>query len=182
MILDDYGPRLQELRARCGLSVRQLGARAGISPGMVSLVERGKTTPSLYTVHKILTALGTDMGAFFSEGRPDQAGPVYLREHMKTLKDKGRGYALVFPKRADIALQMFDETLNPGKMTEYETLTCDVGGYVLSGTMTLVIKGQPTRQVRPGDGFYLPKGVTHRTFAKGDEPVRLISFCCPGDY
>jgi len=35
---------------------------------------------------------------------------VYLREHMKTLKDKGRGYALVFPKRADIALQMFDET------------------------------------------------------------------------
>jgi len=35
MNLDDYGPRLQELRARCGLSVRQLAARAGISPGMV---------------------------------------------------------------------------------------------------------------------------------------------------
>lgn len=180
--LSDYGLRLRALRARSSLSVRQLAARSGVSPGMVSLVERGQTTPSLTTVHKLLCALGTDLGTFFSGDRPDQAGPVYLREQMKTLRDQARGYALVFPRRADIALQLFDETLNAGKRPEFETLTCDIGGYILAGTMTLAVKGQPARQLRPGDAFYLPKGTTHRGYAAGDEPVRLISFCCPADY
>lgn len=179
---DNYGLRVQALRLRSGLSVRQLAVRAGVSAGMVSLVERGRTTPSLATVQKMLSALGTDLGAFFTEDQKDQTGPVYLREHMKTLRDQTRSYALVFPQRADIALQLFDETLNPGERPEFETLACDVGGYVLVGTMTLVVKGQKPLQMRPGDAFYLSKGTTHRGFAASDEPVRLLSFCCPPNY
>lgn len=181
-MLSNYGIHVKALRLRSGLSVRQLAARAGVSPGMVSLVERGRTTPSLATVQKLLSALGTDLGTFFSKDRQDQTGPVYLREHMKTLRDPARSYALAFPRREDIAIELFDETLNPGKRPEWETLKCDVGGYVLEGEMTLSVKGQPARNLRPGDAFYLLKNIAHRAFAKGVEAVRLISFCCPPNY
>ena len=182
MISIDYGIRVKALRLRSGLSVRQLAARAGVSPGMVSLVERGRATPSLATMQKMLSALGTGLGTFFTEDQKDQKGPVYSREHMKSLRDKARGYTLVYPRREDIALQLFDETLNPGKRPEWETLQCDLGGYVLAGLMTLSIKGKPTAQLRPGDAFYLPKGIRHRAFAASEEAVRLISFCFPPNY
>ena len=178
----DASQALGALRRRAGLSIRQLAVRSGISAGMISFIERGKTSPSLATLQKILHALDTNLGNFFAGGPEDETGPVFLRERMKTVHDDTRSYALVFPQSAGIAVQLFDETLSPGKRTEFETLTCDVGGYVLAGTLRLEIKGGKSRKLRAGDAFYLPKGVTHRGFADGPEPVRLISLCNPPDY
>jgi transcriptional regulator with XRE-family HTH domain len=180
--LRDVSQSLNALRRRAGLSIRQLAGRSGVSAGMISFIERGKTSPSLATLQKILHALDTDLGTFFSGGREDQAGPVFLREQMKTVHDDTRAYALVFPRRADIAVQLFDETLRPRRRSEFETLSCDVGGYVLAGTMRLEIKGKKPRILRPGDAFYIPKGTTHRGLAVGAEAVRLISLCCPPEY
>jgi hypothetical protein len=41
---------------------------------------------------------------------------------MRTAQDPNRSYALVFPRRAGIAVQVFDETLRPGRKPEFETL------------------------------------------------------------
>jgi transcriptional regulator with XRE-family HTH domain len=180
--LRDASQSLNALRKRVGLSIRQLAARSSVSAGMISFIERGKTSPSLATLQKILHALGTNLGTFFSGGREDQLGPVFLREQMKTVRDDTRSHALVFPRRAGIAVQLFDETLSPRKRPEFETLTCDVGGYVLAGTLRFETKGEKPRTLRAGDAFYVPKGVTHRGFAVGAEPVRLISLCSPPDY
>jgi len=176
------GEKLAALRRRAGLSIRQLAVSSGVTAGMISLVERGKTSASLVTFQKILSALGTDLSTFFSEGRQGQTGPVYFRQDMKSLQDQARAYTLVYPRRPEIVIQMFDETLKAGKKPEFETLKCDVGGYVLSGTMTLEIKAEKKRPVRAGDAFFVPKGITHRGFASGKEPVRIISFCSPPEY
>ena len=50
----DLGPRLQMLRKRCGTSIRQLARRAGVAPGIISCIERGKNSPSISTLQKIL--------------------------------------------------------------------------------------------------------------------------------
>jgi transcriptional regulator with XRE-family HTH domain len=180
--LRDVSQSLNALRQRAGLSIRQLAGRSGVSAGMISFIERGKTSPSLATLQKVLRALDTNLGTFFSGGHEDQLGPVFLREQMKTVHDDTRSYALVFPRSAGIAVQLFDETLTPRKRPEFETLTCDVGGYVLAGTLQLEIKGEKPRELRAGDAFYVPKGVTHRGFAAGATPVRLISLCSPPEY
>jgi len=180
--IQDVSQPLAALRLRAGFSIRQLAVRSGVTAGMISFIERGKTSPSLTTLQRILQALGSDLSTFFSGGRDDQTGPVFPREQMKTVRDKTRAYALVFPRREDIGVQMLDETLSPRQRPEFETLTCDVGGYVLSGMMSLQVKGRKLQQLRPGDAFYIPKGSTHRGFASGNEPVRLISLCCPPEY
>jgi quercetin dioxygenase-like cupin family protein len=99
---------------------------------------------------------------------------------MKTAADATRSYAFVFPGRPDIPWQMIDETLHSGRRPEFETLAHDIGGYVLAGTLRLEIRGQPLRAVRAGDGFYVARGLSHRGYAVGKEPVRLISVCVPG--
>jgi transcriptional regulator with XRE-family HTH domain len=178
-----FPQRIQMLRKRCGLSIRQLAALAGVTPGIISCIERGKNSPSIATLQKILNALDTNLASFFAQEKEQQEGPVFLREHMQALSDGDRTYTIVFSKKPGIGVEMFDETLRPSKRhPPFETLKCDVAGYLLSGSLELEIKKQPKQTLRPGDAFYIPKDVEHRGFVVEEEPARLITVYHPGRY
>ena len=174
---------LQTLRRRRGLSIRSLGERAGVTAAMISCIERGKNSPSLATLQKILAALGMDLASFFG-GRPaPQDGPVFLGSQMHAASDAERNYTIIFPKRKDIAVEMLDEHLYPGRRAPpFETLPCDVAGYVILGTLVLELKGQGKQTLHPGDAFYIVKGTPHRGRAAGPGPARLITVCSPPRY
>lgn len=53
---------LRALRAERGLSVRELGRRAGVSAGLVSLIERGMLVPRPDQVDQLASAL--DLGGW----------------------------------------------------------------------------------------------------------------------
>ncbi|MBV8315296.1 MAG: helix-turn-helix transcriptional regulator, partial [Planctomycetaceae bacterium] len=44
------GNKVREARSRLGLSQRQLAERAGLSPGMLCLIERGEANPSVQSL------------------------------------------------------------------------------------------------------------------------------------
>ncbi len=179
----NIGQRMQILRKRCGLSIRQLAGEAGVTPGIISCIERDKSSPSIATLQKILAALGTDLRTFFGGEQDAGEGPVIAREQMKLVSDGSRSYTIVFPKRADINVEMLDETHRPGAdSAEFEKLDCDVAGYVLSGTAVLEVKGEKKKIVRTGDAFYVPKGTEHRGYVSADEPARIITVYTPTAY
>src|SRR3954466_3193465 len=51
------GPRVRALREAMGLSLRDLGERAGVSAPMLSQVERGETSPTLAVASRIAHGL-----------------------------------------------------------------------------------------------------------------------------
>jgi HTH-type transcriptional regulator, repressor for puuD len=175
--------RIQTLRKRCGLSIRRLAELAGVTPAMISCIERGKNSPSLGTLQKILTALGTDFAAFFAQKMEEQPGPIFLREHMQAVSDGQRTYTIVFVRRTGVRIEIFDEYILPSRRRPpFETLKCDLVCYMLSGDLVLEIKNRPKRILRPGDSFYLEHGSVHRGYPAHDEPVRLISVFHPAKY
>lgn len=179
----DVAKRIQMLRKRCGLSIRQLAGLSGVTAGMISCIERGKNSPSITTLQKILSALGTDLAAFFAQERDRQVGPVFLREHMQAISDGNRAYTIVFRRQPGVAIELFDETIRRSKhRPPFETLKCDVAGYILSGILVLEIKKQTKQVLRPGDAFYIRKGQEHRGFSNDDTPVRLVTVYHPGRY
>jgi len=179
----DLGIRIQLLRKRCGLSIRQLAANAGVTAGMVSCIERGTSSPSIGLLRKVLEALGTDLGTFFGEGDGRQDGTGFLREGMKSVMDSERRYTLIFPRRQDVAVQMHDEryTAKTPK-PPFEKLPCAVAGYVLEGKFVLEIEGEDQKTLRTGDAFYVPAGVAHRGYAEKGEDARLITVYTPVQY
>ena len=180
---DKVGQRIQMLRKRYGLSMRQLAAKAGLTAGIVSCIERDKNSPSLTTLSKILVALDSDLQTFFSVSGKDEVGYVMRRENMRAIADDSRSYTLLFPKRDDIKLEMLDEMHDPrGPEPELEALPCDVAGYVIQGTMHLEIQDEGIVTLQPGDAFYVPRDTTHRGFAVGDEPARVITAYHPPSY
>jgi transcriptional regulator with XRE-family HTH domain len=175
--------RIEMLRKRCGLSIRQLAGLAGVTPAIISCIERGKNSPSIITLQKILGALGTDLAAFFARDSQPQDGPVFLREQMRAISDGDRTYTIVFGKQPGVGVEMLDETIRPAKRRPpFETLKCDVAGYLLSGSLVLEVAKQPKQTLRPGDAFYIGKGAEHRGFAVEGEPVRLVTVYHPARY
>jgi transcriptional regulator with XRE-family HTH domain len=56
------GARLRAERQRNELTVRELARRVGVSPSLVSQIERDKVNPSVSTLWGMVTALGLTMG------------------------------------------------------------------------------------------------------------------------
>ncbi len=46
----DVGVRLKSVRRSAGLSQRELASRAGVTNGLISLIEQNRTSPSVSTL------------------------------------------------------------------------------------------------------------------------------------
>ena len=60
----NIGERLRELREARNISMRTLAARSGLSANALSVIERGKASPSVSTLYKLADALGSRLQSF----------------------------------------------------------------------------------------------------------------------
>jgi transcriptional regulator with XRE-family HTH domain len=60
---------LRELREARNISMRALATKSGLSANALSMIERGKTSPSVSTLYKLAEALGVSITAFFGTER-----------------------------------------------------------------------------------------------------------------
>ncbi len=56
---------LRELREARNISMRALATKSSLSANALSMIERGKTSPSVSTLYKLAEALGVSITAFF---------------------------------------------------------------------------------------------------------------------
>jgi len=74
----NVGESLRRLREAHNLSMRALAKTSGLSANALSMIERGKTSPSVSTLYKLADALRVPVMAFF--GTPQEREQViYLR-------------------------------------------------------------------------------------------------------
>src|SRR3954466_7223129 len=68
------GERLREARQSQALTARDVATRVGVSPSLISQIERDKVNPSVSTLWGLVTVLGLTMSDLFSEVE----GPPHL--------------------------------------------------------------------------------------------------------
>lgn len=118
--LEQYaiGPKIRTLRQNKKLGLVQLGAHTGLSPAMLSKIERGQVFPTLPTLLRIALVFGVGLEHFFNESgekpvaaivrakdrlrlpvRPDETNPAYFFESLDfPVNDrKLEGYYADFP-------------------------------------------------------------------------------------
>src|SRR3990172_3921362 len=66
----DVGARLRILRAVAGLSIRTLAFKSGLNVNTLSLIENGKTSPSVSTLQQLAMTLDIPITAFFETETP----------------------------------------------------------------------------------------------------------------
>lgn len=74
----NLGDRLHDLRESRQVSMRSLARESGLSANALSMIERGKTSPSVSTLYKLAEALNIPVTAFF-EAREDRLEVIHLK-------------------------------------------------------------------------------------------------------
>lgn len=171
------GEAVRLLRQRAGLTIQELAQRTQLSAGMVSLLERGRATPSLRTLRMLGLALDVPLSYFF-DTRPREAGPRYVvrRSGRRLLRLTASGVLKesLTPEGASL-LEMYELTLNPGGSSGADFFRHDgeKAGYVLAGRLRLWLDDQ-AQILEAGDSFRFPSQVPHMFDNPGEEAVRVI--------
>ena len=86
----NIGERLRELREARNISMRTLATKSGLSANALSMIERGKASPSVSTLYKLADALGVSITLFFaSDSQRKQV--VFLKADERTRMSFTRG-------------------------------------------------------------------------------------------
>lgn len=86
----DVASSLRELREARNISMRTLAAKSGLSANALSMIERGKTSPSVSTLYKLADALGVSITAFFGT-EIEKKQVVFLKSDERTRMSFTRG-------------------------------------------------------------------------------------------
>jgi transcriptional regulator with XRE-family HTH domain len=150
--------RVRELRAAHRLSLDALAVRSGVSRSMISLVERGESSPTAVVLEKLATGLGVTMAAMFdapsATGAP--GGPIARRGEQPLWRDPGSGYVRrnVTPAGAPQPMQIVEVEFPPRARVAFETGARDVRihqqVWVLEGTIEITV-GDERHRLRDGD-------------------------------
>lgn len=173
------GPRLRALRARLGLSQRALARKAGVPSSTVSLVESGRTSPSVGSLKRLLDAAGVSLGEFFSTEFETATKYFYRNDELTEISQGEVSYRQLGAGQGS-SLQILYETYQPGADSGRVLLTHEgeEGGLVIEGRLEVTVDAL-TRVLKAGDGYLFPSTLPHRFRNVGDVPCIVISACTP---
>src|SRR5258706_7194740 len=119
----EIGSKLRALRSERTLSISDLAAKAGVSAGIISQIERGKSNPSMKTLQRIGTALGVSLWAFLDHSSPTASQePSFVRRASDRLRvvvaQSSRLVKEVLSPHSDENLRFMIITMPPNSQTE----------------------------------------------------------------
>src|SRR5882672_2709272 len=114
--------RVRALRADHGLTLDALAAKCDVSRSMISLVERGESSPTAVVLEKIASGLGVSLAALFDDSSV-AANPVSRRDDRTPWRDPQSGYVRrnISPANFPSPIQIVEIVLPAGARVAYET-------------------------------------------------------------
>lgn len=173
------GAQLRAVRADRGLTILELAAKAAVSAGMISQIERGNSNPSIKTLQRLGSALNVDIWEFL-EGpkQPVAAGaaPFVRRREQRpqmVLGDTGLVKELLSPQYADSLRFMF-VSMRPDSFTQHVLVGAgQKAGYIVYGTVELSV-GEHSVTLEEGDSFQFNSDVHHQIANRSTEDAKVL--------
>lgn len=181
--MDNLGQQLKVLRQRRGLSQRKLASLAGVSNATVSLIEHGRTDPSMGLLRKILDTLGVSFAEFFATETRAKEQYFYTGDELSQIGSGPISYLQVGSDLSDSQLQILYERYQPGADTGQSMLSHDAeeGGIVLKGRLEVTV-GDRVQVLAAGDAYRFNSRLPHRFRNAGNEECVLVSACTPPSF
>lgn len=121
-LIDRIARRVAELRASRGVSLDDLAARSGVSRSMISLIERGESSPTAVVLEKLSAGLDVSLASLF-EAPGAKAEPIARVADQPVWRDPDSGYARrnVSPTSFASPIQIVEVLFPAGARVAYET-------------------------------------------------------------
>lgn len=151
--------QVRALRAARGMSLDALAARCGVSRSMISLVERGESSPTAVVLERLATGLGVTLASLFDDlgdGGVRHDEPVARRRDQVEWKDPVSGYVRrnVSPPHVPQPMRIADIRFPAGARVAFDTAEREPVVHqqiwLLEGTMEIAL-GRERHRLREGD-------------------------------
>ena len=151
--------RVRELRAAQGLSLDAVATKSGVSRSMISLIERGESSPTAVVLEKLAAGLGVMLASLFdapAAAAQVPSGPVARRDDQPLWRDPASGYLRrnVSPPGMPQPMQIVEVHFPPGGRVAFETGPRDMPVHqqvwVLEGSIDVTV-GAERHRLREGD-------------------------------
>jgi quercetin dioxygenase-like cupin family protein len=125
--------------------------------------------PSLYLATLLAASLACGLGARAGEAALTKPNPV-LRQLVEAM-----------PRDATQEIRVMTATFQPGSRTVRHSHRFPVTVYILEGTFTLELKGQPPLVVKAGEAYVEPPNVEMTGYNRSTtEPAKVVIFYVSG--
>jgi transcriptional regulator with XRE-family HTH domain len=179
----DVGARVRAIRQLHGLSQRELARRAGVTNGLISLVEMNRVSPSVSSLKKLLDGIPMSLAEFFTADVNQRTPVFFTAGDLVELGSGAVSLRLVAAQRNGRQMTLLHERYEPGAETGEQMLTHrgEEGGVVVRGSIEVTV-GTETRVLGPGEAFYFASNLPHRFRNTGREPCELVSCGTPPSF
>lgn len=165
-------------RAARGLSLEELAGASGVSRSMLSLIERGESSPTAVVLEKIATALGVPLARLF-DGAQANVSPVSRKVDRESWTDPGTGYQRwnISPLGYPSPLQIVDVVFPPNARVAFETSAREPVVHqqiwVQDGRIEITL-GETMYELAKGDclAMQLDERITYHN--RTNKPVRYV--------
>ncbi len=178
----NVGERLREIRTNLGLSIRALSEMSGLNVNTLSLIENGRTSPSVGTLQQLAQSLQIPVTEFFETDHGDRK-VVHQKDGKRpraafahgTMEDLGAGMPRFGAEPLIVSLQPnADSGKTPIVHTGREFVYC------LEGHIAYTVDTE-TYLLEPGDSLLFEAYLPHRWKNADDKPSRALLVLCPLD-
>ena len=176
----DVGAHLRAVRQMYGLSQRELAKRAGVTNGLISLIEQNRVSPSISSLKRVLDGVPMALADFFTLDLAQKPQVFFPKAELPNIGAGRVALHLVGGSLAKSSMAILHEFYAPGADTGEEMLTHDgeEGGVVVRGRIELSVGGE-TRSLSAGDGYYFRSNLPHRFRKVSREECEIVSASAP---
>jgi transcriptional regulator with XRE-family HTH domain len=138
------------------MTLDALSERTGVSRSMISLIERGESSPTAAVLDRLAAGLGVTLASLFTNKESPAASPLSRREDQRVWRDPESGYtrrnlsAPGFPS----PIELVEVMLPPGARVAYDTghraTTVHQQIWVIEGSIALTL-GDDVYRLAAGD-------------------------------
>jgi transcriptional regulator with XRE-family HTH domain len=182
----EIGEKLRALRLRKKLGLVELGRHTGLSPALLSKLERGKMFPTLQTLLRIAMVFSVELDYFFADHRKRRALAIVRRAERQRFPEKpGAKDPAYFFESLNFPVpqpkcQAYLATFLPaaeGKAHTHEHPGVEMI-YVVSGELAINVEGVD-HVLDAGDAIYFDASVPHSYRRKGRHTCSALVFAVP---
>jgi transcriptional regulator with XRE-family HTH domain len=176
----DVGTHLKAVRQMYGLSQRELAKRAGVTNGLISLIEQNRVSPSVSSLKKVLDGIPMALADFFTLDLGGKPQVFFPREELANIGTASVELRLVGGRLAQRSMSILHERYAANADTGEEMLTHagEEGGVIVKGKVELTVGGE-SRVLGAGDAYYFKSSVPHRFRNIGREESEIVSASSP---
>lgn len=186
--LSEYGigDKIRALRLKKKMGLVELGSHTGLSPALLSKIERGRMFPTLPTLLRVALVFSVGLDYFFAGARERPLVAIVRRKDRVALPDRPGAHDAAYrfesldftatERRFNTYLAEFFPVTPDGLRPHHHPGVEFV--HVLRGTLVLAIAGDEHR-LATGDSIYFDANVVHAYRRDGSRACRALVVTAP---